>query len=111
MSSADEWIQQRVNPGGEGLPVTVESLAELLVRVTMYGIEVRGGGNEVMGGQWGHVGTLIDKLGQAAGLEVNAVNDVYRSEVARLGLDRDLESGSDSGSDSEQGSVLGVCAR
>ncbi|MCI3922143.1 hypothetical protein MO973_18100 [Paenibacillus sp. TRM 82003] len=111
MSSADEWIQQRVNPGGKGLPVTAESLAELLVRVTMYGIAVRDDGNEVMGGQWGHVGTLIDKLGQAAGLEVNAVNDVHRSEVARLGLDRDLESGSDSEPGSEQGSVLGVRAR
>ncbi|WP_432560875.1 hypothetical protein [Kineococcus sp. SYSU DK003] len=86
MSGADEWIQQRVNPGGEGLPVTPESLAELLVRVAMYGIAVRDGEDAVMGGMWGHVTTLVDMLGRAAGLEVNAVNDIFRAEVARPGL-------------------------
>ena len=87
MSSADEWIQQRVNPGGKGLP-GAESLAELLVRVSMYGIAVRDEQEPVMGVMWGHVVTLVGKrkLREAAGLEVNAVNDVYRVEVARLGL-------------------------
>lgn len=87
MTSADEWIQERVNPGGNGLPVTAESLAELLVRVSMYGIAVRDEGEEaVMGAMWGHVLTLVDKLGQFVDLEVNAVSDVYRAEVSRLGL-------------------------
>ncbi|WP_432565043.1 hypothetical protein [Kineococcus sp. SYSU DK003] len=86
MSGADEWIQERVNPGGQGLPVTAESLAELLVRVSMYGIAVRDEQDPVMGGMWGHVLTLVDKLGEFAGLEANAVNEVYRAEVARLQL-------------------------
>ncbi|GAB3467047.1 hypothetical protein AB1207_19210 [Kineococcus endophyticus] len=86
MSSADEWIQERVNPHGRGLPVTAESLAELLVRVSMYGIAVRDEQDPVMGSMWGHVLTLVDKLGEHAGLEVNAVSDVYRAEVARLQL-------------------------
>ncbi|MBB2903653.1 hypothetical protein FHR75_004496 [Kineococcus radiotolerans] len=86
MSSADEWIQQLVNRGGKGLPMTAESLAELLVRLSMYGIAVRDEQEPVMGVMWGHVVTLVDKLREAAGLEVNAVNDVYRAEVARLGL-------------------------
>jgi hypothetical protein len=90
VNSADEWIQERVNPGGEGLPVTAESLAELLVRVTMYGIAVRDEGErEVMGHAWGHVHTLVEKLGQFVDLEVDAVNDVYRAEVARLELPLD----------------------
>lgn len=86
VSSADEWIQQLVNRGGKGLPMTAESLAELLVRLSMYGIAVRDEQEPVMGVMWGHVVTLVDKLREAAGLEVNAVNDVYRAEVARLGL-------------------------
>jgi len=94
VTSADEWIQQRVNPGGRGLPVTAESLAELLLRVSMYGIAVRDWGEEtVMGHAWGHVHTLVDKLGQFVDLEVNAVNDVYRAEVARLELPLERASG------------------
>lgn len=93
VAGADEDLQRRVNPGGVGLPVTAQTLGDLLVRVSMYGLAVRDDSNEIMGGQWGHVATLIDKLGQAAGLEVDAIDEVYRSEAARLGVDRDMESG------------------
>jgi len=93
VANADEALRCRVNPDGVGLPVSAQTLGDLLVRVSMYGLAVRGDANEVMGGQWGHVATLIDKLGQAAGLEVDAIDEVYRSEAARLGVDRDMESG------------------
>ncbi|MBB2903109.1 hypothetical protein FHR75_003951 [Kineococcus radiotolerans] len=86
MTSADEWIQQQANPGGRGLPVTAQTLAELLVRVSMYGLAVRDDEEDVMGFAWGHVSTLVNKLGEAAGLEPDAVYAVYRAEIARLGL-------------------------
>jgi len=87
---AEAELQRRVNPGGVGLPVTAQTLGDLLVRVSMYGLSLREDEAEpVMNGSWGHVSTLVDSLARFAGLPPDALYAVYRSEVARLELELD----------------------